>query len=154
MREILNITKALSDENRLRALYALRSGELCLCQIVELLGLAPSTVSKHMSILRQARLIEGRKEGRWICYRLMDSEKPIEVQKAITWICGTLAKTQRIREDGKRLKKILRIDREELCKQYRCLDQSDEEIHHSKRKTSGIPPISSRRVLAKQRKPP
>ena len=129
MREILSITKALADENRLRALYALQSGELCLCQIIELLGLAPSTVSKHMSILRQARLIEGRKEGRWIYYRLMGSERPVEIQKAIAWICGTLAKTQRIREDGKRLKKILRIDREELCRQYRCPDQSDKEIH-------------------------
>ncbi len=149
MRELLSITKALADENRLRALYALQSGELCLCQIIELLGLAPSTVSKHMSILKQARLIEGRKEGRWINYRLMSSEKPVEVQKALAWVCGALAKTQRVREDGQRLKKILCMDREELCRQYRCTDQADEDIQHSKRKTSRIRRISDRKVLAK-----
>ena len=70
MLETLNITKALSDENRIRALMMLTGGELCVCQIIEMLGLAPSTVSKHMSILRQAGLVETRKEGRWIYYRL------------------------------------------------------------------------------------
>jgi DNA-binding transcriptional ArsR family regulator len=152
MREILSITKALADENRLRALYALQSGELCLCQIIELLRLAPSTVSKHMSILRQARLIEGRKEGRWIYYRLMGPEKPLEVQRALDWICGALLKTKRIQEDGRRLKKILRIDREELCKRHRCPDPSDREIRHFRRKANGIRPISGPRTLAKQRK--
>jgi len=127
MRELLGITKALADENRLRALYALRSGELCLCQIIELLGLAPSTVSRHMAILWQARLVEGRKEGRWIFYRLIGSEKPVEVQKALEWICGALTKTKRIREDGRRLKKILCIDPEELCRKHRYPGQFNEE---------------------------
>ena len=152
MREILSITKALADENRLRALYALQSGELCLCQIIELLRLAPSTVSKHMSILRQAGLIEGRKEGRWIYYRLMGPENPVGVQRALDWICGALTRTKRIQEDGRRLKEILRMDREELCKQYRYPGQSDEEIRQLKRKTKGTHSISSRRALGKQRK--
>ncbi len=121
MREILNITKALADENRLRALYAFRSGELCLSQIIELLGLAPSTGSKHKSILRQARLIEGRKVGRWIHYCLAGSEERAEVQKAIAWICGVLTKIKRIREDSSRLKRILCIDPEDLCRKHRHL---------------------------------
>ena len=66
----MTITKALSDENRVRMLLALDGRELCVCQIIELLGLAPSTVSKHMSILANARLVEGRQEGRWRFYRL------------------------------------------------------------------------------------
>ena len=61
MFEFLNITKALAEENRVRILMALEVEELCVCQITELLELAPSTVSKHMSVLRQARLVEGRK---------------------------------------------------------------------------------------------
>jgi ArsR family transcriptional regulator len=44
-------------------------GELCVCQLIKMLGLAPSTVSKHMSILRQARLVQARKEGKWMYYR-------------------------------------------------------------------------------------
>ncbi len=66
MREVLDVTKALADGNRLRVLMALGGGELCVCQIVELLQLAPSIISKHMAILRQARLVESRKEGRWM----------------------------------------------------------------------------------------
>jgi len=135
VREILGITKALADENRLRALYALQSGELCLCQITELLGLAPSTVSKHMAILRQARLIEGRKEGRWIYYRLMGADVPVEVQEGIAWICRALTKTKRIQEDGRRLKEILSIDREELCKKLRCPDYSNAKVRHLKKKS-------------------
>ncbi len=62
----MKITKALADENRVRMLLALKGGELCVCQITELFGLAMSTVSKHLSILYQAGLTESRKEGRWI----------------------------------------------------------------------------------------
>jgi DNA-binding transcriptional ArsR family regulator len=58
MREFMNITKALADENRVRALLALRHGELCVCQITEFFGLAPSTMSKHLSVLYQAGLLE------------------------------------------------------------------------------------------------
>ena len=60
MRGCLAITKALSDANRVRVLMGLTTGELCVCQIIELLSLAPSSVSKHMSVLRQARLVESR----------------------------------------------------------------------------------------------
>jgi len=134
VREILGITKALADENRLRALSSLQSGELCLCQIIELLGLAPSTVSKHMAILRQACLIEGRKEGRWVYYRLAETDVPVEVQKGISWICGALKKTKRVKEDNKRLKKILRMNREELCKKIHCPEQTDEKVRRLKKK--------------------
>ncbi|MHC4105048.1 MAG: ArsR/SmtB family transcription factor, partial [Planctomycetota bacterium] len=72
MLDFINMTKALSDENRVRAIMMLRNGELCVCQLIEMLGLAPSTVSKHMSILRQARLVQVRKEGRRMYYRLPD----------------------------------------------------------------------------------
>ncbi|TFG44900.1 MAG: ArsR family transcriptional regulator, partial [Candidatus Brocadiia bacterium] len=58
MLSFLSITKALADESRVRTLMALDGRELCVCQITELLGLAPSTVSKHMAILTQARLVE------------------------------------------------------------------------------------------------
>jgi ArsR family transcriptional regulator len=116
MREVLDITKALADGNRLRVLMALGGGELCVCQIVELLQLAPSTVSKHMSILRQARLVESRKEGRWMYYRLPDREAPKAAKDAITWIRRHLAESPQIVQDRKDLQKILSMDPEELCK--------------------------------------
>jgi len=65
MRDLLRITKALADPNRVRVLLALQRGELCVCQISELFQLAPSTISKHLSILHNAGLIESRKDERW-----------------------------------------------------------------------------------------
>jgi ArsR family transcriptional regulator len=115
MFEFLNITKALAEENRLRILLALDGRELCVCQIIELLELAPSTVSKHMTVLRQARLVNGHKDGRWMYYRLANGRAPIQVQEAIAWVKKSLIKDECIRKDAKRLKEILKIDREVLC---------------------------------------
>ena len=115
MFEFVNITKALAEENRLRILLALESDELCVCQLIELLELAPSTVSKHVSVLRQARLVEGRKDGRWMFYRLADESAPSEVTEAINWVKASLAGNGRILADAKRLNDILKIDREILC---------------------------------------
>ena len=115
MLEFLNITKALAEENRLRILLALEVEALCVCQIIELLGLAPSTVSKHIYVLRQARLVEGRKDGRWMYYRLADESASTQVSEAIAWLKKSLSPSERIRADAKRLKAILKIDREVLC---------------------------------------
>ena len=88
MRELLEITKALSNPNRIRILMALTKGELCVCQIIAFLNLAPSTVSKHLSLLTQARLIENRKEGRWIFYCLSKERKV--AKQSIKWIKDSL----------------------------------------------------------------
>jgi ArsR family transcriptional regulator len=116
MDRVLEIAKALADGNRLRALMALAGGELCVCQVIEMLGLAPSTVSKHMSILRQAGLVEARKDGRWIYYRLADRATSKPVKEALAWVRRNLAGTGQIVQDAKALKRILCIDREELCR--------------------------------------
>jgi len=116
MRDVLEVTKALADGNRLRILMALVDGELCVCQIVELLQLAPSTVSKHMSILRQARLVEGRKEGRWMYYRLPAGDVPKAVRGALAWLQRNLAQSPQAVQDKKKLKAILAMDPGRLCK--------------------------------------
>jgi len=116
LREFIAITKALADENRLRIIMALQGKELCVCQVTEMLDLAPSTVSKHMSILKQARLIEGRKSGRWVFYRLDEKGSPPEAKEALKWVRESLAGTPEKKKDATRLKKILKIDPEILCK--------------------------------------
>ncbi|MHC4518028.1 MAG: ArsR/SmtB family transcription factor [Planctomycetota bacterium] len=115
MRDVLDITKALADEKRLRILMALTGGELCVCQITELLELAPSTVSKHMSILRQARLLDARKDGRWMYYRLAGRGASQPVREAIAWTRRNLADAPQTIRDNKRLAKITCTDREVLC---------------------------------------
>lgn len=114
----MEITKALADESRVRALLALRHGELCVCQIIGLLGLAPSTISKHLAILKQAGLIDARKHGRWMYYRIADHDEP-QVRATLDWLSGTIANSPAIRDDDRRLRNICKIDPEILCEQQR-----------------------------------
>ncbi|MFO7554025.1 MAG: metalloregulator ArsR/SmtB family transcription factor [Desulfobacterales bacterium] len=97
MLNFLSITKSLADETRLRILMALDGRELCVCQITELLGLAPSTVSKHMQILTQARLVENRKDGRWRYYSLASDDAPEQARNAIAWVFSSVSNAPRIR---------------------------------------------------------
>ena len=115
LRDFTAITKALADETRVRVLMTLQRGELCVCQIVELAGLATSTVSKHMSILKQARLVESRKVGRWMYYRLADESEPPVVHHAIAWVMQSLAKEPRVLRDRQRIAAICNSDPHELC---------------------------------------
>jgi ArsR family transcriptional regulator, arsenate/arsenite/antimonite-responsive transcriptional repressor len=62
--------KALADDTRLRILGLLQSGEVCVCDIHESLGLPQPTVSRHLAYLRKAGLVQGRKDGLWVHYRL------------------------------------------------------------------------------------
>lgn len=115
MREFIAIAKALNDEHRIRALLALRRRELCLCQLVELLELAPSTVSKHMAILRNAGLVEGRKDGRWMYYRCAGPKAPAAVRRGLTWVYESLNATAKAKQDLSRLKKIMECHPTQLC---------------------------------------
>ena len=116
MRELLAVMKALADESRLRMIAALDGRELCLCQLVELLGLATSTVSRHASILQQARLVDSRKEGRWTYFRL-DENAPSQATEAATLVVEALKGDWQARDDAKRLRQILKLDPEVLCRQ-------------------------------------
>jgi len=116
MREFMAITRALSDPSRVRILLALRRQELCVCQITELFGFAPSTMSKHLSILHQAGLIRSRKTERWVYYRLPGPSVPAAVREALDWVRKSLAKTDEVKTDTRRLHKILRMDLKEICR--------------------------------------
>ena len=115
MKTVMNLTKALADETRVRMLLALRGGELCVCQVTELFGFAPSTVSKHLSILHQAGLVESRKEERWVYYRLAGKNAPAPVRAGISWITKALETEGEILSDARKLQQILKLDPSELC---------------------------------------
>ena len=116
MREFMNISKALADGNRVRLLLVLRGRELCACQITELFGLAPSTMSKHLSILYQAQLVNVRKQGRWVHYSLPGKEAPPSIRAALDWVSLSLADDAQAAADAKRLKQILKVNPTELCR--------------------------------------
>ena len=114
----MNITKALSEENRVRILMALSGEEeICVCRIIDLLELAPSTVSKHLFLLKNARLIIGRKQGRWTHYRLNTDETASKaVKKALEWVGASLSEDPVVLKDRERLNGILAADSEDRCR--------------------------------------
>ena len=69
-RKIAIIFKALGDENRIRILKLLNSGEKCACRLLEELNISQSTLSHHMKILCDAEIVTGRKDGKWMHYSI------------------------------------------------------------------------------------
>lgn len=67
-----DILKAISDPTRLKILYLLQDGELCVCEIIMALEKPQSTISHHLNVLKNARFIKGRKDGVWIHYQLVN----------------------------------------------------------------------------------
>lgn len=119
VQEHVTITRALADESRLRTLMALRHGDLCLCQVIDLLGLAPSTVSKHVSVLQRAGLVEQRKEGRWHFYSLAATGTSAEVERALEWVRESLRSDPVILADAQKLEEVRQKDLVQLSACYR-----------------------------------
>lgn len=70
MKDFSRVAKALGDPTRVRMLKMLEGRELCVCHLTERLGLAQSSVSKHLGVLRRAGLVVARRSGHWVHYRL------------------------------------------------------------------------------------
>jgi len=107
------ITRALGHPARLRTVAMLRSGELCVCQITEVLKLATSTVSVHLKELRRAGLITERKDGRWVYFGLsQDSESIPWIETAL----GAIAADPLLAEDERLVEELRRLPVEDLCR--------------------------------------
>jgi arsenate reductase/ArsR family transcriptional regulator len=124
MDQILLIAKALGDPTRLRALRALFCRELCLCQLVALLRLAPSTLSKHLSLLQGAGLVEVRKAGKWHFYRVAGAPAPAVVRDALAWVEVALAGDPTAARDAGTLAEVCRQELEDLACCYRSRDSA------------------------------
>ncbi len=70
----MSMYKALSDETRLRIIKLLEYGELCVCDIVAALDTIQPNISFHLGVLKEAGFIKDRRQGKWILYRLDDSD--------------------------------------------------------------------------------
>ena len=117
MNQSLEILKALSDLNRLRIVAALsRYDELCACQITELLQVAGATVSRHLSVLQRSGLLDSRKEGRWVHYRLAPS---VGTELVFIWLENSFEESKIMQADFMALGKIIGIRREDLCRMQR-----------------------------------
>lgn len=107
------LARALGNPARLRIAAMLLTGELCVCQITEVLGLAPSTVSAHLRELRQAGITTERKVGRWVYVGLADDPgaRPW-IDTALTAVAGDL----QITADAALVEELNRLPVEELCR--------------------------------------
>ena len=68
MRELMLVLKAVADKNRMRILKMLEKKSMCVCELAEVLGIKQPSVSKHLSILKNAGLIQDARSGQWIEY--------------------------------------------------------------------------------------
>ncbi len=112
MRKPAKIFQAISDINRIRILKMLEVRPLCVCEITEVLQLATSTVSKHLSILRDVGFIIDQKEGKWVNYYLNPQYENDYVRQLIPLIKTWLKDDEQVRLD---VEKVKTVDRNILC---------------------------------------
>jgi len=89
--------------------------EPCVCQIVEILEYAPSTVSKHLSILKEAGLIDSYKKGRWVYYKKPDNPSRV-VSDALQWVMSHLEESAQITKDRLKCISVCEQDPVEIAK--------------------------------------
>jgi ArsR family transcriptional regulator len=99
-----SLFKALADSTRLRILGLLLTGEVCVCHIHESLRIGQPKASRHLAYLRRIGLVETRRHGVWIYYRLAKASDPIltTIEQAVTHVLGHVAT---VRQDAERLQK-------------------------------------------------
>jgi len=115
LRDFEAALKAAGDPTRTRILKLLEPGELCVCQVQAVLGLAPSTVSKHLAILKAAGLVEDRREGKWTHYGLASESRNPHAPGILALLRGPLDREPRIAADRKRLQQVLGVPLSRLC---------------------------------------
>jgi DNA-binding transcriptional ArsR family regulator len=114
MRDFELALKAAGDPTRTRILKLLEGGGLCVCQVQAVLRLAPSTVSKHLSILRIAGLVEDRRDGKWTQYALSAAASN-SFADAVLRMLRDLDRDPTIVADRRRLREVKAIPLVELC---------------------------------------
>ena len=115
MRDLELVLKATGDPTRTRILKLLESGGLCVCQVQAVLGLAPSTVSKHLTVLKMAGLVTDQRNGKWIEYAVATDVRNPYVKPILAMLRGPLDRDPAIMADRQRLRRVRNIPLTELC---------------------------------------
>ena len=113
MDKLVKIFKALGDKGRFRIVKMLQQRPLCVCEITAVLELATSTVSKHLSLLKDAEIISDRKDGKWVEHYLNTNSKNIFITGLLPLISYWLNDDKQVKSD---MEKLETTDRIELCK--------------------------------------
>ena len=113
------VSKAAADSSRVRILKLLEGGELCVCQVTTVLNLAPATISKHLAGLKAAGLVQQRRDGKWVYYRLAEREFNAYARQFLTLVGGALVDDPTIAEDRRVLAMVNAVPLQVLCDQGR-----------------------------------
>lgn len=113
------VSKAVADPSRARILKLLEKGELCVCQITTVLDLAPATISKHLAGLKAAGLVQQRRDGKWVYYRLAEREFNAYARPFLALVGAALADDPTIVEDCRVLAMVNAVALQVLCDQGR-----------------------------------
>jgi ArsR family transcriptional regulator len=105
MRELALFYAALSDETRLRLLSLMKDGEVCVCHLQSVLRTNQPKISRHLAYLRRAGLVEARRDGKWMHYRLKETGG--DLGKILSQTLTHLELQAQIRRDGQRLKQTV-----------------------------------------------
>lgn len=114
MKTTAQLFKALSEPVRLRILALLSDGERCVCDLMAALGLPQSTISRHLSSLRNAGLVTGRRQDQWMYYRLNTDSNPAHRQ-IVEWLRHELVALPQGREDQQALTAHLATKDKKAC---------------------------------------
>jgi ArsR family transcriptional regulator len=112
MEDKVKFFKTLSDSNRLRILKMLQTKPLCVCEITNVLGLATSTVSQHLKILKESGFILEEKDGKWVNYLLNPRPSDSRISTLLMSLDFWIADQSLIIDDKKR---VLESDRNIIC---------------------------------------
>ena len=118
MPQLTTIAHSLSDPNRVRLLVACLDRERCVCQLVELIDLSNASISKHLSTLKNAGLLESRREGRWVHYKAIPTPDSI-IADTYAFVRTHAMSDHQIQADQVKLAEIDTIDPAELAKKQR-----------------------------------
>lgn len=109
------VAKAVADPSRARILKLLEDGELCVCQITAVLDLAPATISRHLAALKTAGLLQQRREGKWVYYRLAERALNPYAPPFLALVRGLLADDPTAAADRRALVRVNALDPQTLC---------------------------------------
>ena len=113
------VAKAVADPSRVRILKLLEGGELCVCQITAVLGLAVNTVSKHLAALKTVGLLQHRRDGKWAYYRLAEREFNPYAPAFLALVGASLADDPTVAEDRRLLERVGAVPVQLVCDEGR-----------------------------------
>lgn len=115
LRDYERVMKSAADPTRLRILKMLEGGELCVCQIIAVLELSQSTVSKHLFLLKMGGLVKERRSGKWVHYSLDGSGGAVFARKILSCLKGWLNDDPVVARDRSREAVAREIGPEGIC---------------------------------------